>query len=133
MYVLFTAYNELVPDFPELGWLSKHDEHSMRIFQRFSEIENVLMALRMDTRRALPVKLGSPIIQQAIVEVKLCFLRDKIFSAKEAEPYIGHLLSNSPYLTGLEKKVSQYKAAVTHLNINIVRVRAKLIKVAKAA
>ena len=133
MYVLFTAYNNLVKDIPELGWLSKHSNASRVLYERFECVRIVLNEARINPRRSLSFRFGSPIIKEAIVDVELEFLRNDIDTAEKAVPFIGKLLKTHPALIGLEKKVSLYKSSVLVPSVRLVRRRVKPLKGNNAA
>ena len=133
VYVLYTAYNNLVRDFPELGWLSKHNDASRELYERFENIRITLNEARINPSRALMFRFGSPVIKEAIVDVELEFLRNDIVTADQALPFIGALLKRHPALTGLEKKVSAYRSSILVPRVRIVRRRVKPLKVPGAA
>lgn len=122
-YVLLTAYNRLVADFPELGWKSKHSAASKELFEQFSQIdESVTLARAALSDRALPpLKLGHPVIEEAIIDIQIAFLRDKIVTAEQALDYIPFLKDNHPALVNLEQRVSKNHPSVLVLMNPVVR------------
>lgn len=81
----------------------------------------------------LVFRFNSPVVQEAIVDVELAFLKRGITTAEQAVDFIPELLRTHESLKGIYVKVREHRACVYSLNARRLKRPVKTYKVDKAA